>query len=69
MVHVMVFSTYKIERTLERPDQKIVQYHEVVNMTFSYGRNFATIWRRAHAEVVHVGIGVNGPTQNTQKVK
>ena len=33
-----------------------------------YGRNFETIWRRAHTKILHVGIGGNGPTQNTQKV-
>ena len=30
--------------------------------------NFRTIWMRAHTEIVHVGIGGKGPTQNTQKV-
>ena len=66
MVHVMVFSTYKVELNIGKTRFKNQKNHEAVNMAITDAGS-RPCWRGAHTQIVHVGISVKGPTQNTQK--
>ena len=69
MVHVMVFSTYKVEVNIEKTRFKNQKNHEAVNMA-NYGRKFETILEGAHTQIVHVGIsGKRSYTKHTESGK
>ena len=61
--HVVVFSTYEVERNTGETRFEKEKYDEVVNMA----RNFETIWRRAYTKIVTVGVcGKRFYTQHTE---